>query len=526
MARSPEQRWQRAVEHLALGQMAPARAHLEALQAGALTHVRTPLLAARIAWHDDRIRDADRYALAAAEAATEEPAVLCDIVEALLQVGEVAVARECLGRPALARTESVPSLLRVADFRQRLDENAEALALIERAMRNGANDAEVRFHYGVQLYFNGRLDAAEAELEASIRAAPTHGRAALALARLRPRSGRDDRLERFAAGLGRVPKGTPDHAALLFARYQELEDLGRHEEAWHALAAGNAVMRVRNPFDAERHHAHLERLVEVCRNRPGRSCDPAGGFPQPIFIFGMPRSGTTVLERMLGNHSAVACAGELVDFGNQLHWAADTCNTQSEAFLSRLAGLDLAEVGRRYLTQTRWRAGGKRYFIDKQPPNWVLAGLIHVALPQARMLHLVRDPMDLCFSNWRTFFGDTYAYSYDLAALASYHEDYRRTMSHWHATMPGAILDVPYAELVRDPEAVLCRVFDFCGLERESGCTEMRRNPAPVATLSAAQVRGPLHADASSRWRPHAAQLAPLREALNGASDHAVQDAG
>jgi hypothetical protein len=273
-------------------------------------------------------------------------------------------------------------------------------------------------------------------------------------------------------------------------------------------------MRRRNAFDADAERAYLERLAGICDEHflQPREATPDG--PQPIFIIGMARSGTTVLERMLGNHPDVASAGELVDFDKQLHYAADTCNTQSQAFLERLPGLDLADIGGRYLARTQWRAMGRSRFIDKQPPNWVQAGLIHAALPRARLLHLVRDPMDLCYSNWRAFFGDAYAYSYDMAGLAAHHRAYLRTMAHWHQVMPGTILDVSYADLVREPEAVMRKVFAHCGLEWRPGCLDMRANPAPVATLSAAQVRAPLHARAFGEWRRHAAQLEPLQRGL------------
>ena len=515
MSRSVERRWERAAQYLAQGQLAAARVQLEAAEAAAPSDYRTRLLAADLAWREGRIRDAVRHALAASEAAPDDPEALCGVVESLLRVGEVVAARGCLARPALALVTEPSWLLRLSDFRQRLDENAASLALIERAIAAGASGAEIRFHHGVQLYFNGRLAEAESELETSVREGPAAGRAALALSRLRKQTEGHNHLGLLASGLARVVQGKPDHAALEFAQYKELDDLGRREEAWNALARGNAIMRTRNPCDPAAQRAHLERLTGVCdahRVRPRQTLNPDG--PQPIFIIGMARSGTTVLERMLGNHSDVTSAGELVDFGNQLHWAADTSNTQSGAFLARLSKLDLEEVGHRYLAQTQWRAEGKSFYIDKQPPNWVLAGLIHAALPHARLLHMVRDPMDLCFSNWRAFFGDTYAYSYDMAGLAAYHQAYLRTMAHWHRVMPGVILDVSYSDLVSQPEVVMRRVFAHCALEWEPGCLDMRRNPTPVATLSAAQVRSRLHDRAFGEWRSYQAQLEPLQRAL------------
>ncbi|MDE2272194.1 MAG: sulfotransferase [Xanthomonadaceae bacterium] len=515
MSRSPEQRWQRAIGYLEQGQYAAAHAQLEALQAALPGDVRTHLLASEIAWREDRVRDGSAHARDAAEAGTMDPGVLCAVVEALLRVGEVALARECLARPPLADSDEPRWLLKLADYRQRLDENAEALRLIESAIARGATGAEVRFHHGVQLYFNGCLGEAEAELEASLRADPPSGRAALALSRLRRQSPEDNHLDLLAEGLGQVPHGAMDKPALLFAQYKVFEDLGRNEDAWRALELGNALMHARNPREAAVQRAFLARLIEACGEDAVKPRSEPDDGPQPIFIVGMPRSGTTVLERMLGNHSQVRSAGELVDFELQVRRAADTRRIHAETFTGRIADLDLDEVGRCYLAQTRWRARGRRFFIDKQPPNWMLAGLIHAALPGARILHLVRDPMDVCFSNWRAFFGDTYGYSYDIADLAAHHDSYRRTMAHWHKVMPGAVLDVPYERLVREPDTMMRRVFAFCGLDWEPGCTDMRGNAEPVATLSAAQVREPLHSRAFGEWQRYAVHLAPLREALS-----------
>ncbi|HJP99061.1 MAG TPA: sulfotransferase, partial [Rhodanobacteraceae bacterium] len=340
------------------------------------------------------------------------------------------------------------------------------------------------------------------------------GRVALPLVRLRKQTPERNQLGLLERSARQVGRGSRDHAALMFARYKTFEDLDRDEEAWASLVEGNAIMHARLANEPSRHHEWLERFLRACPSGPSKAAADQGPGATPIFIVGVPRSGTTLLERMLGNHSRVATTGELIDFGAQLHWLADTRNIGSKSLLENLPELDYAELGRRYLAQTRWRAGDRAVFIDKQPPNWVLAGAIHAALPQAPILNLVRDPMDTCFSNWRAYFGDACAYSYDLHALATYFHDYRNTMAHWHRVMPGAILDVRYADLVREPEATLREVFEFCGLEWEPGCDDITRNAAPSATLSAAQVRAPLHTRAFGEWRRYEAQLEPLRRAL------------
>lgn len=515
MAQSADKLWQRAQRYLAQGQMAPARATMEALGTQAPDDVRTHLVRAAIAWADDRIRDASRHALAAAQAVATDSAVLCDVVETLWYTGETAAMRTCLAQPLLADAKEGAVLARLSDFHQRLDEHAESLALLERARAVGVDGPEIRFHHGAELAINGQLVRAQRELEACLSMAPGHGRAALALARLHPTMTGHDHLEVLTEGLRQSRPGTPDHAALEFACYEELEDLGRFPEAWQALRRGNAVMDARNRFDATRQQQHLDAFIKACTPQNLRPATESRDGPQPLFVLGLTRSGTTVLDRMLGNHPRVVSAGELGDFARQVSWAADHGSTWDQRFLECLPGLDHAELGRRYLSQTQWRARGKQFYVDKQPPNWMLAGLIHAALPQARILHLVRDPMDVCFSNWRAFFGDDSAFSYNLDALATHYRDYRRLLAHWHAVLPGSIMDVPYTELVHSPEATMRKVLAFCGLEWEPGCVDLTRNRAPVTTLSLAQVREPVHTRAFGEWRPYAQQLSGLRAALD-----------
>lgn len=517
MSRSPEQRMRRARQYLAQGQLAPARTQWEMLVTEAPTQPATLLLGAQIAWQENRIRDATRLMLDAYGAIPDDPPLLREAIEALLQVGEIVAARDCISRLASVAGETGEWLLPLADFRQRIGEHAASLALIEQAVARGAGGPVVEFHRGVQLYFDGRIAQAEAALERSLRGNPANGRAAYTLSRLRTQREDRNHLQLLQDGLQRVARGSRDHAALEFARYEELEDLGRLEDAWQALASANAIMRARNPYETQTDVAFFDHLIAATGPDSVRPVQVAHTGPQPIFVLGLARSGTTVLERMLGSHSEVESAGERTDFGAQLQWVADTRNTHGAAYLEKLASLDHAELGSRYLAQTQWRARGKPYFIDKQPPNWEMAGLIRAALPRAKILHLVRDPMDVCFSNWRAFFGDTYGYSYDLATLGAYHQAYRRVMAHWHELMPGAILDVPYAELVNDPEAMVRKVFAFCGLAWEPACIDMRRNSAPVATLSAAQVREPLHRNAFGEWRHYATHLGPLQRALEAA---------
>jgi tetratricopeptide (TPR) repeat protein len=510
--------WRRAQGYLAAKQTVSARAALDAMVSRDPTHIHAHLILGGIAWANDRMRDATRHALDAASVVPDDATLLGAVIAALLQVGEHAAARACLQRPPLAHANDGALLMQLAGWNQMLGEHAASLHLYERAHGAGVDGPEYRFRRATQFSFNGRLREAEAELEHCVRMGAATGRAYVELARLRRQTPQRNHLELLEHMLAHVQPGTDDRAGLEFARYKELEDIGRHDDAWDALANGNALMAARARHDPAREERLLDALLGICTPAFLKSAEMGREGPQPIFIVGMTRSGTTVLDQMLGNHSQIASAGELRDFGWQLRWAADSCTQHQldERIVERLPNLDYAEIGRRYLAQTQWRARGKPFFVDKLPSNWQLAGLIHRALPQARILHLVRDPMDVCFSNFRALFGDAFAWSYDLNLLAQHYLQYRRVMEHWHAVLPGRILDVRYAEMVRDPETALRRVLNFCRLPCETGCADLTRNAGVVATLSMVQVRSPMHGRAFGEWRPYATQLAPLCAKLMG----------
>ncbi|HEU0277557.1 MAG TPA: sulfotransferase [Rhodanobacteraceae bacterium] len=512
MSHSSERHWQRGNAYLAQRQLAAARIELDALRSLAPDDWRCGLLAARLAWHADRPRDAAGLALQAVELLPAQVDAVCEAVQTLLLTGETQAARRIFGELAWVAADP-DTLARGVDFAHRFGLHARALAGLDRLLATYPDDGPLHCQRGLQLEYLGRLDGAVAEYAACLALAPAYGQAAYQWARLHrsvDRAHLDAAIER---GLRAAAPGSRDQADLEFARYHVLEDAGDSSAAWRALVQANAIMHAHTGAVTAR---QLRGLAQFDAWIAGHALPVAGAAPlapRPIFVLGMPRSGTTVLERMLGNHSGVATAGELPDFGQQLAYVADTASTYSDAFYARLPTLDFGALGRRYVAQTGWRAQGRPWFTDKQPGNWMLAGLIHAALPQARILHVVRDPVDVCFSNWRARF-ITFPWSYDLATLAAYHAIYRRLMRRWQALYPGSILDVPYADLVRQPEATLRRVFGFCGLAWEPGCEDLIRNANPVATLSAAAVREPLHARALGQWQRYAVQLEPLRDRL------------
>jgi hypothetical protein len=504
--------WQRARALMGAGNEIAARTVLESLVQHRPRHSAAQMTLGHIAWAGDRVRDASRHTLAAAADAPPDAMSIIAVAVALVRVGETVAARNILEHAALVGTQQGTALVCHAGVRRDLGEDARALQLLDRAHALGIDGAEFRFARGLEHVICGHPREAGHDFEASLRMDPASCVAALELARLRTQTADSNHLDEFDRRLRRVAHGTQDHAALEFARYKELEDIGRHEDAWDALASANAIMRVLHPVDPEQMRQQVDRLIGQTANHASGSAAPGEG-PQPIFIIGLPRSGTTLLDRLLGSHSRVTSAGELEDFARQLCWSADQRALLDERMLRRLPELDYPQIGRRYLAQTQWRAAGADWYIDKQPWNYMLAGLIHKALPQARLLHLVREPMDVCFSNFRAMLGARYACSFDLRALARQHVEYQRLMAHWHALMSGSILDVSYGELVGDTAATMRKVLAFCGLDWEPGCTDPSRNRASVGTLSAVQSRAGIKG-VFGAWRRYERQLATFQAML------------
>ncbi|HEX7370549.1 MAG TPA: sulfotransferase [Rhodanobacteraceae bacterium] len=512
-----ERAWGRVERYLAQGQFDAARTVLESLITRVPGEIQARLVLSSVLLKQGHLRAACTQLLETVPWLGDDVTAIHRLVYCLHQVGETAAMRNCLDHPAIEHSRDSVALVALAHMHQLLGAHERALGLMNRAASMGLRDPDFRYFRSLQLQFNGRLQEAETELEACLQAGPNYGRAWLALARMHKQTAEHNHLEAIAAQSRRVEQGSEHHAALEFARFKELDDLGRRAEAWNALQRANAIMHARVPHDSMREARIFDALIEtfdVGLLQQSHAASSEGA--RPIFIVGMPRSGTTLLERILGNHSQVASPGELQDFPKQLRWTADLHGTDllDEALLERAESLDYELLGNRYLEQTRWRATGKRAFVDKLPPNFMLAGFIHRALPDARILHMRRDPMDVCYSNWKAMFGDSYAYSYQFGTLAAHYRQYTRLMAHWNASMPGVILDIDYARLVHDPEAVAREVFAFCDLPHEPGCTEIARNRNPVSTISSPQVRDAIHRRALGEWQRFESEMRPLLSAL------------
>jgi len=469
-----------------------------------------------------RQRDSTAQLLEAARLDFPDPRFAIQLARGLLSGGEVVATRSCLDRLETLAELPAQLLAEQAHLRWMMRDIPAARRMIDRAVAAGA-DTPREFHLQAMLMqFAGDVEEADGVLGACLQRWPAFGDAALAQANLRRQTADTHHLDFLSHQLGRlpttseVPAEMANRAALEAAMFKELDDLGRHDEAWPALARCNALMHQVKPYDAAGEAAVVDALIRVSslpeRRPKARESDVRG--PQPIFIVGMPRSGTTLLDRMLSSHSEVASAGEITDLLRQLRCVTGVAAQGMVEAVERSADADLVELGAAYLAQTQWRAQGCRYFVDKLPTNIRMVAHIRRALPHARILHMVRDPMEVCFSNLSVMFGDSSAYSYDQRAMAHYYGQYARLARHWHGLMPDAMLEVSYADLVQQPEGTLHKVLAYCGLAVEDACLHPERNAAPVATPSSAQVREPIHRRGLDRWHRYAQHLEVLREAV------------
>ena len=512
-----ERLWLRAQRYIAENQITAARATLESLVQRDPGGVAARMLLASVYLDEGRVREAAMQAVTASRILPEDADAVATEVNCLLRIGEMTAARDCLARfDARNKKLDGHQLTTLAHACQMLGDHPAALVLLDRAQAQGYDDPDFRYFHAMQMQSNGRIADARRRLEGCLQPGPTCGRACLALARMSRQTVESNHLDCIRAQLLRVEPGSEDHAAFEFAQYKELEDLGRYDEAFAALERGNAIMYSRVSYDAAREGELFDGIRTAVAadvtHGPGTRIEG----PVPIFIMGMPRSGTTLLDRILDNHPDVVSTGERVDFPRQLRWAANQHGKEmiDAKLLERLPNIDYAELGRRYLDQTQWRAGGSPFYVDKLPSNFMLAGLIHRALPQAPILHMVRDPMDVCFSNYKALLGDNYRYCYRLDTLVVHYLRYCALMRHWHDTMPGCVLDVAYTDLVRNPEATLAAIFAHCGLRQVPGCSDLTRNATAVNTLSSVQVREPVHTRALGEWQRYRKQLASLRAML------------
>jgi len=466
----------------------------------------------------DRYRDSLHCVLRAFESADRERERLIPLCQRLRRFHESGRALALIANADPERFPSAVDRTELASLASRCGDQVLAEAWIDHAVRADPMHAPAQYMRGVIAMFRGDMPQARFALSACLASSPDFAQAHWVLSALPDDGGPGDAdaPTRIRASLARMQAGSTGEAYLQFALHNALHALGAYDEAWDALERGCALRRTQVPYDdgaTEALFAALESRYTPEFLQPANA--PVGGYT-PIFIVGMHRSGTTLLERILGGHPLVADGGESYAFTAQLDLAAGhkSVDALDATTLERIVGADFAAIGAGFREASRWRVRGKPFLTEKLPANLLNAGFIAKALPQAKLLRVVRDPMDTCFSNLRTWFAGVAAYSHDQAQLAGHYLRCERLARHLHEAMPGRILDVSYTDLVDDTEATMRRVFAFCGLPFAPQALDVGRASGDVSTASTTSVREGILRNRGGAWRPYARQLQPMRDAL------------
>ena len=431
-----------------------------------------------------------------------------------------------LGRPAEAETAVERALKRargtaeayaaLAYVSVALGRHERANSLYRRATELGPGVAGHWFNLASSERTLGRLEAAEVACDRAIALDPREYRGYLLRSELRVQTAAANHVEQLRRELARPDLPDSGRVLLGYALGKELDDLSEYEEAfrWFALAAST---RRRHPaYDVAADEHQLRRIVAAFPRRPGRVVSGPDDSRRFVFIVGLPRSGTTLLERILTGLPGVRSNGESEYFGRALLGAAFAEGATAPGapdVLARTAAADWDAVAAGYVRLAD-TAGTREVIIEKLPLNYLYLGAIHRALPQARLVLVSRSTLDVCFAMYRTLFGEAYPFSYDLRDLARYYAAYSRLIAHWRDACGDSIHDVLYEELVSDPVRVGSSVARFCGLEWRDSAVQIERNTAVCLTQSSAQVRRPIHRASTAHWRHYRTQLEPLIETL------------
>jgi len=408
----------------------------------------------------------------------------------------------------------------VAVILSRVGEYERSSRMYAELLKEYPRNAKVWLSYGHVLKTEGRQDESIAAYQRAITHDPAFGEAYWSLANLKTFRFSDADLAAMLAGVSDPSVDEVNRVHLHFALGKAYEDASDYAASFEHYAKGNALHRARNPYDADANTRRIERFKSVFTReffaaRAGCGC-PA---TSPIFIVGMPRAGSTLLEQILSSHSAVEGTTELpemITMARELRGLAESEDIGAYAeVLTTMSADALRGLGERYLERTRvHRKTDRPHFIDKMPNNFLHVAMIRLALPNAKIIDARRHPMACCFSNFKQHYARGQRFSYDLTDMGRFYRDYVMLMAHYDDALPGRIHRVFYEQIVEDTEAEVRRLLDYCGLPFEAACLRFFETERPVRTASSEQVRQPIYRDALEQWRHYEGWLDPLKRAL------------
>lgn len=448
----------------------------------------------------------------------------------------VALFRQNKPRPALAQIETLlagdahnPNYrsLKAACHAMLADYEA-AIALYRPLLAEFPDQPKVWMSFGHALKTVGRREEAIGAYRQAIAQNPSLGEAHWSLANMKTLRWAPDALGVIQAQISRADLTPEDRFHLHYTLGHAFEQRGAFEQSWRHYAQGARIRRGEIDYDAGQTTARRRRLESVLtRSFFEARADVGCTDEAPIFIVGLPRSGSTLIEQILASHSTIEGTMELAEISNLVREIGQTDDAADDypECLAELAPGDFRALGARYLEETRtYRKTGRPTFIDKMPNNFVHAGFIHLILPRAKIIDARRQPMASCFSAFKQHFARGQNFSYDLEELGRYYLDYVALMEHFDTELPGRILRVRYEDMVEDQRAQTLRLLDYCGVTFEPACLNFHENTRAVRTASSEQVRQPIYRSSIDNWKHYEAWLGPLAQVFSASGHNSSAD--
>lgn len=475
-------------------------------------------LMAQLAARLGRFKDSEALLRRAIELAPDFRAARSNLAGILYRQNRFEETVEMLGTVLEVDADDASGQSLMAAALGRIGEYDEALALYGALTARFPTHAKLWMSFGHVLKTVGKQDEGIAAYRRALQVEPTLGEVWWSLANLKTVRFDDADIAAMEAALETAALSDDDRLHLHFALGKAFDDRREAETSFGHYDRANAIRHGQLDYDPDIVTHHVDKIIatltpEFLASRAGQG-DPT---PDPIFILGMPRAGSTLLEQILASHSQIEGTMELPDMPAIALREGKTVPSGWVDAVKEMPGERLAELGSEFLRRTAvQRKTDKPFYIDKLPNNWIYTGLIHLILPNAKIIDARRHPLDCCFSNFRQHFAKGQAFSYSLSDMGRYYSDYVRLMAHFDAVLPGRVHRVIHEAVIEEPEAQVRAMLDYLGVPFEEACLNFHQNKRAVRTASSEQVRRPINRDGVEQWKPYEQWLDPLKDALGG----------
>jgi len=466
--------------------------------------------------------DAEFLLASALELAPNHIQARSQYLNLLIRLGKYKAAEQQVEKLLLEQPDNLSFIVAKANVLTGLGEISQAISLFEQAITQDKQVAGFHLQLGHALKAKGEINKAIAAYQQAYQLKPSFGDAYWSLANTKTYRFSDDEISEMQAQQANDDLALTDKVQLHFATGKAFEDRKEYQHAFLAYQQGNNLQHEHNGFDINKTEQQVAEQIKYCTKELFEIRGHLGlNTPDPIFIVGLPRAGSTLLEQILASHSQVDGTMELhniLGLASRLRGRSNKQSEQESQYPKNLGEINqdyFSRFGQQFIDETRVYREQAPLFIDKMPNNFLHIGLIRLILPNAKIIDARRSPMACCFSGFKQLFAEGQDFSYNLEDIGRYYQAYLKLMAHWHEVLPGYVLTVNHEDVVDDLEKQVRRILDFCGLTFEQSCLDFHKTKRTIKTPSSEQVRQPIYKSATEQWRHFEQYLTPLKKVLN-----------